>query len=109
MSVKIAILAVAAASALLAAFGPSALPASAAPAKFVRCMATPLTVTEIGHGILGVDKRLTAKAINDWQLTTSQQDGGYYGNWSNALGGTVDCHRELFTVTCHATATPCRS
>lgn len=109
MTVKLAVLASACAAVLVATFGPSMPSASATAAKFVRCLATPLAVTAIGHGLWGTDERMTSSAIDTWQSVASQQIGTYYGNWSNALGGTVDCHRELFKVTCIATATPCRS
>ena len=99
----------AAAIALVTAFGLTIPAASAAPGKFVRCLANPLTITSVGHGLWGTDERTTMTAINDWQSTASQRIGTYYANWSNALGGTVDCHRTLFKVTCVATATPCRS
>ena len=95
--------------ALIATLGPPMPSASAAPARFVRCTTAPLSVSEVGHGILGVDKRVTAIAITTWQMAASQQIGTSYGNWSTALGGTVSCHRDLFKVTCVATATPCRS
>ena len=109
MALKFAILATATAAALFAAFGPSVQTASATPAKFVRCLAAPLTVTAVGHGMWGTDERMTSTAINNWQSTASQQIGTNYANWSNSLGGTVDCHRALFKVTCVASATPCRS
>lgn len=109
MAVKAAIISAAVATALFAAFGPAIQPASATPAKFLRCLASPLTVTSTGHGLWGTDERTTIKAINDWQSATAQRVGNYYANWSTAAGGTVDCHRDLFKVTCVATATPCRS
>lgn len=105
----LAIACAAGAIALMATIGPSMPSATAAPAKFMRCLTTPFSVTEIGHGILGVDKRVTAIAIGTWQAAASQRIGASYGSWSTALGGTISCHRDIFKVTCVATATPCRS
>jgi len=109
MALKVAVLAAAASAALIASFGPGVSTASANQAKFVRCLANPLTITSVGHGLWGTDERTTVAAINDWQSTASQRVGNYYANWSNALGGNVNCHRDLFKVVCVASATPCRS
>ena len=110
MAIRIAAIAAAAlATALVAVLGPSVETASANPAKFVRCLATPLSVSVVGHGLWGTNERMRGVAVNDWQSAASQQIGTYYSSWSNALGGTIDCHRDLFKVTCIATATPCRS
>ena len=94
--------------ALVATFAPPPPSATAAPAKFVRCLTTPVVVSEVGHGILGVDKRVTAVAIRTWQSAVSQQIGINYGDWSTALGATIACHRDIFKVTCVVSATPCR-
>ena len=110
MALKAALIIAAAAVTLAASFAPPVRTASAAqPAQFVRCIAQALSVTAIGHGILGVDKRVTRVAIADWQNAISQRVGTNYGDWSHSLGARVECHRELFKVTCVATATPCRS
>lgn len=109
MATNSALIATVAAATLVAVFTPSIQPASADTAKFVRCTLNPVSVTAIGHGILGVDKRVTKVAIANWQASTQQSIGVYYSDWSRSLGAHVECHRSVFEVTCVATATPCRS
>ena len=112
MAANSALIATVAAATLVAAFAPSIQSASADTtngAKFVRCLANPISVTAVGHGILGVDKRVSKVAIANWQQAAQQSIGNYYSDWGRSLGARVDCHRSVFEVTCVATATPCRS
>ena len=109
MAANSALLATVAAATLVAAFAPSIQSASADTAKFVRCTVNAVSVSAVGHGVLGVDKRVSMVAIATWQQTTQANIGVYYSDWSRSLGARVDCHRSLFEVTCVATATPCRS
>jgi hypothetical protein len=109
MSLKLSVAGATSALVLAAMFAPAIQPATAASAKFVRCLATPLAVSSSGHGLWGTSERTHGTAINEWQAAVSQQIGTNYANWSNALGGDVSCHRDLFKVICIASATPCRT
>lgn len=109
MIVKLAVAALAVTSVAAVALSSAPPTEAAQPAQFVRCVTNPVQATAIGHGILGVDKRVTVIAIANWQSAASQSVGDRYSDWSHALGGRVECHRHIFEVTCLATATPCRS
>jgi len=109
MQIKIALLSLTATAGVLAAFSPAVLPASAEPAKFVRCLTTPIVVSAEDHGLWGTTDRTHDAAISRWQSAASQQIGANYSSWANAIGGDVNCRRNLFKVVCIATATPCRS
>jgi hypothetical protein len=78
-------------------------------AQFIRCTTAPVSVQATGHGILGVDKRVTRVAIDEWQQAIYQSLGPQYADWTHSLGAQVSCHRELFEVNCVAIATPCHS
>jgi hypothetical protein len=109
MTYKVAIASLVATGTLLAMFAPTVETASAEPAKFVRCLTTPLTVSSEDHGLWGTTDRTHNAVIGRWQSAVTTQIGTNYANWSNALGGDVNCHRNMFKVVCVATATPCRS
>lgn len=109
MKIKIALLSLASTVGLLAAFAPIAQTASAEPAKFVRCLSTPVTVSAEDHGLWGTTDRTHDAAITRWQFAINEQVGTNYSNWANAIGGDVNCRRTLFKVVCVATANPCRS
>lgn len=109
MALKSAAAAVIATGALIAVFFPAGSHATADAAQFVRCTANPISVTAVGRGMWGTTARTTSSAIASWQSTAAQSIGPYYADWTHSLGANIDCHRELFKVTCTASATPCRS
>ena len=108
MSFNVALFSAAAAATLVAALAQPIATAAASPAKYVRCINTPPTVSAVGHGAWGTEDRTHNGAITEWQSAVSERIGPNYASWSNAIGGDVTCHRELFKVVCVATATPCR-
>jgi hypothetical protein len=108
MALKLAALATVAAATLVAAFLPTGSGAQANSAQFVRCTATPVSVVSTGSGTWGTSERVKHDAIASWQQSAAQSVGPYYADWTHSLGANVDCHRQLFKVTCVATATPCR-
>ena len=107
MAMKSALIATITAGVLVALLFPSQ-PQPAEAAQFVRCTAAAVTVTTFGEGTWGTSDRVKREAIASWQATTAQSVGPYYADWNHSLGANVDCKRQLFKVTCVATATPCR-
>ncbi len=109
MALKLVALTSIAAATLVAAFFPTGPRSEASAAQFVRCTANPVSVVATGSGTWGTSARVKQSAIASWQSSAAQSVGPYYADWNHSLGANVDCHRELFKVTCVATATPCRT
>jgi hypothetical protein len=109
MALKLAALTTIVAGTLVAILLPTGSNSSAEAAQFLRCVANPVTVAAIGSGTWGTSDRVKNEAIASWQAAASQAVGPNYANFSRSVGADVDCHRQMFKVTCVATATPCRS
>ena len=109
MALKLAALAALAAGTLVATYFPNGPISKAEAAVFVRCSANLVTAVATNSGAWGTQERTKRQSMQSWSALAAQSAGPYYADWNRALGANVDCKRQLFKVTCIATATPCRS